>query len=146
MKKLLLVVTGVLSSVCLITGCGANNNPAKSAAEDVKHAGEKMMDGTRKAIDNVTDMGTAQTSHMTQSVNKGKTDKSNFIGEESAKSIALDKAGVSAKDVSFDKVELDCDNGVWQYEVEFRKGRTEYDYDIKADDGSVLSYDVDYDD
>ncbi len=140
MKKLLLVFTGVLSSVCLITGCGANNNPSSSAVDDVEQAGERIMDGTQNAIDNVTDMGTAQTSNMKQ------PDKSKFIGEEKAKSIALEKAGLSAGDVTFDKVELDRDNGVWQYEIEFRKGRTEYDYDIKADDGSILSYDVDNDD
>ncbi len=70
MKKLLLVFAGVLSSVCLITGCGANNNPASSAVDDVKQAGERIMDGTQNAIDNVTDMGASDTGNMAQPNNK----------------------------------------------------------------------------
>lgn len=169
MKKLFAVALGAISAVCLLAGCSTNNNPASSAVDDAKQAGERMMEGTKRAVNDVVDMGTAGTGNMaqsgnnngngnmaqsgnnngngnmTQSDNKGKTDKSQFIGEEKAKSIALEKAGLSADAVTFDKVELDSDNGVWQYEVEFRKDRTEYDYDIKADDGSILSYDVDND-
>lgn len=139
MKKLLLVFAGVLSSVCLIAGCGANNNSASSAVDDAKQAGERIMDGTQNVIDNVTDMGAAQTNNMKHS------DKTRFIGEEKAKSIALEKAGLSADGVTFEKVELDRDNGVWLYEVEFRKDRTEYDADIKADDGKILSWEADTD-
>ena len=70
----------------------------------------------------------------------------NFIGEERAKQIALDRAGLSADDVVFERVELDFDDGVWEYEVEFRQGRTEYSADIKADDGTVISWEKDIDD
>ena len=72
-------------------------------------------------------------------------DKSSFIGEERAKEIALTKAGISADGVHFDRVELDYDNGVWQYEVEFKKDRIEYDADIKADDGTILKWQVEKD-
>ncbi len=157
MKKLFVIAVGAISAVCLFTGCTTNNNPASSAVDDAKQAGESMMEGTKRAVDDVVDMGTAGTGNMAQSGNnngngnmtkpdnKGKTDKSQFIGEEKAKSVALEKAGLSADAVTFDKVELDRDDGVWQYEVEFRKDRTEYDADIKADDGSILSWDVDND-
>ncbi len=157
MKKLLAVSVGVLASVCLATGCTTNNNPVSSAADDVKQTGERMMDGTKRAVNDVLDMGTSDMGNTAQSDNnkgntaqsdnnKGNVDKSQFIGEEKAKSIALEKAGFSADGVTFDKVELDRDDGVWQYEVEFRKDRTEYDADIKADDGKILSWDVDYND
>lgn len=68
----------------------------------------------------------------------------NFIGEERAKEIALEKAALSASEVRFDRVELDLDDGVWRYEVEFRQGLTEYDADISATDGTILSWDVDH--
>ncbi|MBR4075160.1 MAG: PepSY domain-containing protein, partial [Firmicutes bacterium] len=58
-------------------------------------------------------------------------DSSAFIGEERAKEIALEKAGLSADEVFFDRVELDRDRNVYVYEVEFRKNRTEYDAEIK---------------
>ena len=63
--------------------------------------------------------------------------------EAKAKEIALNKAGLSSDSVIFDKIELDYDDGTWQYEVEFRKDRNEYDADIKAIDGEVLKWDVD---
>ncbi len=70
-------------------------------------------------------------------------DTSSFIGEERAKQIALEKAGITADGVRFDRVELDRDGGVWHYEIEFSKGTTEYDADIKADDGTIIKWEVD---
>ena len=77
---------------------------------------------------------------------KPKPDKVGHISEKSAKKIALDKAGLKESEVSFVKVELDMDDGIWRYEVEFRKGLKEYSADIKADDGKILEWDVDLDD
>ena len=76
----------------------------------------------------------------------GDTATEAFIGEDSAKEIALSDAGVNEADIRFEKVKLERDDGIWQYEIEFSYGRTEYDYDIKAADGTILSRDVDYDD
>ena len=70
----------------------------------------------------------------------------NFIGVDKAKEIALKKAGLSSGDVIFDRTELDIENGVHVYEVEFRMGKKEYTADIKADDGKILEFDVDFDD
>lgn len=66
-----------------------------------------------------------------------------FIGEEKAKEIALQKAGLSAADVKFVRVEIDRENGVPVYEVEFNEGPKEYSAEIKADDGTILEWDVD---
>ena len=68
---------------------------------------------------------------------------SNDIGVEQAKTIALNHAGVSASNASFVFAQLDYENGRRVYEVEFYSGNTEYDYEIDAADGSVLSYDYD---
>lgn len=69
-----------------------------------------------------------------------------IITEEEAKAIALERAGLSADEVRFDRVEFDRDDGVDHYEIEFRKDRTEYDADISAADGTFLSWEVDYND
>lgn len=74
-----------------------------------------------------------------------KADTSEFIGEDKAKEIALEKAGITADGVVFERVELDKDNGIWQYEVEFKKGLIEYDVDVRADDGTVISFEKDID-
>ncbi len=60
------------------------------------------------------------------------------VSGEQAGQIALDHAGLTAAGVTGLKAELDRDDGVTKYEVEFRVGTDEYAYDIKAEDGSVL--------
>lgn len=70
----------------------------------------------------------------------------NLIGEEKAKEIALRKAGLSFGEVIFDRVELEKDDGIWHYEIEFKKGRTEYDADINATDGVIIGWEIDIDD
>ena len=72
--------------------------------------------------------------------------KEDFIGTEKAQQIALKKAGITTADVIFKKTELDKDDGVWHYEIEFKQGHTEYEADIKADDGSIIKWEVDIDD
>lgn len=65
------------------------------------------------------------------------------IGQESAKSIAFEKAGVTEDEVSRLKVSKDRDHGRSIYEVEFDAGEKEYSYDIGASDGAVLSEETD---
>lgn len=72
--------------------------------------------------------------------NTATADASKFIGEDKAKELALKKADIGDQDVRFDRVELDRDDGVWQYEVDFRHGDMEYDIDINAETGEILSY------
>ena len=77
------------------------------------------------------------------SAGKKGADKSKFIGEQRAKEIAIEKAGVPVDGVIFDRVTLEMDDGVWKYEVEFKKDYTEYDAEIKAIDGTVLKWEID---
>ncbi|MCU6732773.1 PepSY domain-containing protein [Diplocloster agilis] len=68
---------------------------------------------------------------------------SGFIGEEKAKQIALANAGVSDADISYMKIKLDTHDGKTEYEVEFYSGNKEYDYEIDAVSGTILSIDYD---
>ena len=65
---------------------------------------------------------------------------SSYIGEAAAKTAALNHAGLTEADVSFIQVKLDRDDGRMVYDVEFYAGSTEYDYEIDAVSGSILSY------
>lgn len=77
---------------------------------------------------------------------KGTTNESQFIGGEKAKEIAFASAGVIAASVTNLEVELDCDDGILIYEVEFDAGRNEYEYDINAKDGNIVKSSIDVND
>ena len=65
------------------------------------------------------------------------------IGIEKAKEIAMSHAGVSAGSVSFIKAKLDHEDGVKVYDIEFYSGNAEYDYEINAATGAIVSFDQD---
>lgn len=66
-----------------------------------------------------------------------------YIGEAAAKEAALGHAGLAESEVTNSRVKLDREDGREVYEVEFWKDRTEYDYEIDAASGEILSYDKD---
>lgn len=64
------------------------------------------------------------------------------ISLERAKEIALQNAGLESNQVSFKKVKLDIDDGIQKYEVEFYSNGKEYDYEIDANSGDIISYEI----
>lgn len=84
---------------------------------------------------------TAQTQALTAAPTQPEPSK---ISVERAKQIAVSHAGVSG--ASFTKVELDTDDGIAVYEIEFKVGNTEYDYEINAASGAIISSSLEIDD
>ena len=76
----------------------------------------------------------------------GSANETSYIGKEKAKEIAFTTAGVVASDVFNLEVELDCDDGILIYEVEFDTISNEYEYDIHAKDGSIVKSSIDVND
>lgn len=66
------------------------------------------------------------------------------ITEAEAKATALTHAGLTESDVTYIYANLDWDDGRQEYEVEFFSNNTEYDYNIDAASGSIISYSRDY--
>lgn len=85
----------------------------------------------------------AQTDNASAADAQQSTASSGAIDEAQARSIALEHAGVAESDAKFYRVERDSDDGRAVYEVEFYSGNTEYDYEISAETGEILSYDSD---
>lgn len=59
---------------------------------------------------------------------------------EQGQRIALEHAGFTADEVSELRTDYELDDGVRQYEVEFRQGDYEYDYTIHAQTGKILDW------
>ena len=78
--------------------------------------------------------------------NYSKPSSTSVISADEARKIALKHAGVSSSNVRYEKTELDYDDGRQKYEIEFRVGNMEYEYEIDATSGNVLKAEKDYDD
>ena len=71
--------------------------------------------------------------------------QSTDIGESAAKEIAFTDAGISAEQVQYLWSKMDYDNGKAVYDVEFVVNGVEYDYEIDAVSGTILSVDQEAD-
>lgn len=69
--------------------------------------------------------------------------EANLLTREEAEQIALDYAGFTADQVKGLRTEFEVDNGIRQYDVEFYKDQWEYEFEIHAETGEILSYDRD---
>lgn len=67
------------------------------------------------------------------------------IGHAKAKSIALNHAGVSENKVYDMEIELDEEDGMLVYEVEFKSGGMEYSYEINAATGAIVKQETEPD-
>ncbi|NCB94273.1 MAG: peptidase [Clostridia bacterium] len=62
-----------------------------------------------------------------------------LISLDTAKQTALTDAGISADDVTYTNGQLDYDNGVQVYDIDFYTASTDYEYEIDASTGSIIS-------
>ena len=98
---------------------------------------------TQAAVAQTQSQTQAQTQPQTQAQTKAQPQQGGRISADKAKAIAFGHAGVSAGQVGELSVEYD-DDGV--YEIDFKVGNMEYDYEIGAVDGSIRKADVEQDD
>ncbi len=74
----------------------------------------------------------------------GSASEKAYIGKDKALEIALSAA--SASEATWSEVEMDYDDGLMVYEVEFTYNNREYDYEINATTGDIIKSDREYDD
>lgn len=115
----------VLVGALLLTGCGTSTSGSQQGST-MANTGNRA--GT---MENAVQTTAAQT--QTQSA----------ITREQAESIALEHAGFTADQVARLRTEYEIDDGVPRFEVQFHQGRWEYDYEINANTGDILSWDRD---
>lgn len=122
-----------------MTGCAMVKSGEKAVERGVQKVEEdasSLINDGKAMLDEGKDMLQGDSANKDGSVTTN-GEKSKFIGVDKAKEIALKKANVTTESVIFDKVELEHDDGVWKYEVDFKKDTTEYDAEINAIDGSI---------
>lgn len=121
--------------------CAVGQLIGKTAAWDEKTRTASFISGNEIFVSDADSF--AQMPNKTQ-VPSAQTENGTYIGEEKARNIALNHAGLTAAQVHFIKTKLDYDDGRWEYEVEFyTDAYQEYDYDIDAVTGAILKFDQD---
>ena len=119
---------------------------------DGKKASGKKASGKKKSKKNAVDNNRhhISTDNKTNNTSTGKTStvsevaaSRHYISMDMAKSITLKDAGFRPSFVTFEKALLKKDDGKVMYEIEFFTSAYEYEYEVDAYTGAILSKDVD---
>ena len=129
----------LLIGALLLGGCASNAGPL-DAVED---SAEKLIGSARDTVERtVGDTRPAAPTEKATQPHTAATTAATLTREE-AEAIALEHAGFTADQVTNLHTEYEIDNGVPQYEVDFHQGTWEYDYEINAETGAIMSFEKD---
>ena len=137
MKRLTVAAIITVVAAGVFTGCGNAGTTQMNSATGTTAESQNSQDAGTQGSAQSDDQNAAGTTDQTGS-NSGTQD----IGEDAALQAALEAAGVSESDASRLRISKDRDDGRVVYEIRFDVDQTEYDYDVLASDGQILSSDV----
>ena len=137
MKRLTVAAIITVVAAGVFTGCGNAGATQMNSATGTTAESQNSQDAGTQSSAQSDDQNAAGTTDQTGS-NSGTQD----IGEDAALQAALEAAGVSESDASRLRISKDRDDGRVVYEIRFDVDQTEYDYDVLASDGQILSSDV----
>ena len=147
-----MAIAGALAMSIALVGCGGQSKPAETKTEEKttqtqQQTTQKKEDTSKTTEQNTSQNSSNQTQAPAQTQNQTQTTApaAEQISADEAKSIALADAGVTAADVRDLKAELDTDDAVVHYDVDFKVGNTEHDYDIDAQTGKIISHNTEID-
>jgi len=140
MKQRLTALLLMLTLLLTMTGCSATGAAqALDRAEDkIEHKLDAVEDKVEMAVRNTVSPAPAPAA-PTEAAPAAQT-----ITEEDARKIALDHLGLTADQVSRLRTGFEIDDGIPQYDVEFLEGDWEYEFEIHAETGKILSFDKDH--
>ena len=160
MKKRLLSVLMIFVLLLSVTGCAAARMDRRlGAAEDRV---EEKIDAVEDAVELTVrkaaapapaDPGPAVTEPAPQDAEPAAVPAqpaaaparaAASVTKETAEQTALDYVGLTRDQVSRLRAEYDIDDGIAQYDVEFISGDWEYEFEIHAETGKILSFDKDH--
>ena len=145
MKKLSLAAIIVTVSISL-AGCTnsetASNGNKTNTESTTQNSTESNVQNSSESSTENNNVNTPQDNNTNNAQNNIVNNTGN-ISLDKAKEIALSHAGLSADQVTFVKVNMDFDDGIQKYEIEFYYNYREYSYEIDANTGNILSYEQD---
>ena len=127
----------ILSLLLSLAGCStAGAARALDAAEDrMEEKLDAVEDSVKRSVqDALTPEATASSAESVFAP----------VTKEKAEQIALDHLGFSKNQVTRLHTEYEIDDGIGHYDVQFHSGDWEYEFEIHAETGKILSYDKDH--
>ena len=115
---------------------------SKSNSEQQPPSTSAPTENTSEETSAAQESTTAPTSAPTENTSA----QSSFISDSRAKEIAFAHSGIDPSSAVIEKVELEEDDGIWEYEVEFKSGSVEYKYKINAANGNIIDFEKETDD
>lgn len=143
-KILASMITAAFLAVS-ITACGSSSTDSQSQTGAASQSGGTVA-STNSASGQTDDSSAAVTPSVPTQAAASQSGSTSEITEDQAKQIAFDHAQVKEEDLTNLKVKKDFDDGVSIYEVDFQAANKQYEYDIKAADGQILTTDFEIDD
>ena len=164
-KILAIAATGALVAAMALAGCGGAQSASSSAASASGSASAASASASAASASASSAAASAASASASAAASEAASASAaapaasaaapaaapaasgdSYIGEQAAIDIALADAGFSAGDVRELEAELDRDDYRIHYDVEFKNGDREYDYDVDAVTGEILSVDSEIDD
>ena len=151
MKKQLTTVLLIFALLLTMSGCSVANAVQKlDAAEDLVEA--KLDAAENKLEDSLREKGNPTPAAVPKEVvpapapveTQPAPENTQKLTEEQALEIALNHLGFSADQITRLRTEYEIDDGMPQFDIEFHQGDWEYEFEIHAENGKILSYDKDH--
>lgn len=141
MKKNLFILScsAALLAALSLSGCGrSDDQAAESRLETTPTASAFSAEEASSAPEESSQAG-ADRGTDTYGRDNSSTNGDVKVSESEAKTTALEAAGVEESEVTGLRIQLDYDDGRPEYDVEFYYDRMEYEYEIDAQNGKILS-------
>lgn len=142
MKRKIPVLIGlaVLAIIVFLNACSPAE--AEQKMEQFEEKVEQKLEDTQNALAAAT---ISKEPTVSAETTPAPTAAPGMLTAEDAKAIAVEHAGLTGQQISRLSARYEIDDRIPQYEVEFYHNGIEYDYEIHAETGEILSFDKDAD-
>ena len=134
--KQLTVLLFTLSLLVSLAGC--NTAGAAQALDAAEERMEEKLDAAEDSVER-----SVRKALIPESTTSPADSVFDPVTKEKAEQIALDHLGLSKNQVTRLHTDYEIDDGIGHYDVQFRSGDWDYEFEIHAETGKILSCDRD---
>ncbi len=146
-KKIIALVAAAALAACFaLVGCGSTQEAPATDTSSTEATATADTQSTSASNESTDASASSSTESQPAATDSQPAATDNYIGEDAAKAAALADAGLAEGDVTELEAELDLDDAVVHYDVDFKSGGMEYNYDIDAVTGDILNGESEVDD